>query len=239
MKTALIADVHGNLVALEAVLADIERRGAERLVCLGDVAATGPQPREVIARLRELECPVVMGNTDQWLLDAPGGDADDEDEDARRIVEIDVWVRDQLDARDMAYLRGFHPVIELGWLLCFHGSPRSNRDVIVATTPEVELERMLGGHAELVLAGGHTHVQMLRRHNHSLLINPGSVGMPFERLEDGTFHNPPWAEYALVRRGRIEFRRVPLDVRAVAGAALESGMPNAGWWVKDWSWGEP
>jgi putative phosphoesterase len=236
VKTALIADVHGNLVALEAVLADIERRGAERVVCLGDVAATGPQPCEVIARLRELECPVVMGNTDQWLLD-PTDDGDD-DEDSHRIVEIDLWVRDQLEARDLAYLQTFPPLIELGWLLCYHGSPRSNEDVIVTTTPEAELERMLGGHAEQVLAGGHTHVQMLRRHNHSLVINPGSVGMPYERLPDGTFHNPPWAEYAVVRRGRIEFRRVPLDVRAVAGAALESGMPHAGWWVKDWSWSE-
>jgi len=63
MRIAIIADIHGNLTALEAVLADLEDTGADRVVCLGDVAATGPQPHETVARLRALGCPVVMGNT--------------------------------------------------------------------------------------------------------------------------------------------------------------------------------
>ncbi|MCB0291188.1 MAG: metallophosphoesterase, partial [Calditrichaeota bacterium] len=68
MKIALISDIHGNLTALEAVLADIRRRGADRIICLGDLATLGPQPREVIARLRELDCPGIMGNHDAALL---------------------------------------------------------------------------------------------------------------------------------------------------------------------------
>ncbi|HEX5442031.1 MAG TPA: metallophosphoesterase family protein, partial [Ktedonobacterales bacterium] len=67
-KIAIIADIHGNLPALEAVLAAVAAEGVERIVCLGDVATLGPQPREVIARLRTLGCPVVMGNTDAILL---------------------------------------------------------------------------------------------------------------------------------------------------------------------------
>jgi len=67
-KIAILADIHGNLPALDAVLAQIDAEGIERVVCLGDVATLGPQPREVIARVRALGCPVVMGNTDAILL---------------------------------------------------------------------------------------------------------------------------------------------------------------------------
>ena len=234
MSTALIADIHGNLVALETVLGDIDRRGVDRVVCLGDVAATGPQPRETIERVAELGCPVVMGNTDQWLIEP--ADESIEDDDTRRIVEIDLWARDQLGPWHLELLRGYLPIVELDGLLCFHGSPRSNVENMLPTTPESELTAMLAGHVQPVMAGGHTHMQMLRRHGQSLVVNPGSVGMPFEHLAGGGFRNPPWAEYAIVGRGGVEFRRVPVDVAAVTGAALRCGMPNASWWVKDWAW---
>jgi predicted phosphodiesterase len=75
---ALISDIHGNAVALDAVLADLTRRGADEVICLGDVAAGGPQPREVIARLRELDCQAIRGNADGWLLDGlPAGRSDE------------------------------------------------------------------------------------------------------------------------------------------------------------------
>jgi predicted phosphodiesterase len=233
LRVALIADIHGNLVALEAVLADIDRRGAEAVVCLGDVAATGPQPAEAVARVAELGCPVVMGNTDEWLLE-PRDEAI-EDDDTRRIVEIDLWAHDQLDGSQRELLRGYLPLVALDGLLGFHGSPRSNTEVLLSTTPDAELTAMLAGHHQQVLAGGHTHLPMLRRHGGSLVINPGSVGMPFEQV-DGGFRNPPWAEYAIVEDGQVEFHRVPVDVGEVTSAALRSGMPNASWWVKDWAW---
>ena len=127
-------------------------------------------------------------------------------------------------------------MVEREGLLCYHGSPRSNRDPILPATPAAELDAMLAGHSALVFAGGHTHEQMLRRHRGSLVINPGSVGMPFEMAPDGSFRNPPFAEYAIVEEAQVEFHRVPLDVAAVTAAALRGGMPNAAWWVKDWGW---
>jgi putative phosphoesterase len=234
VRTALIADIHGNLVALDAVLSDIDRRGADRIVCLGDVAATGPQPRAAIERVANLGCDVVMGNTDEWLIEPR--DESIEDDDTRRIVEIDLWAHDQLEDRHIELLRNYRAVVELDGLLCYHGSPRSNTDVLLPITPETELAVMLDGHAEAIMAGGHTHMPMLRRHGASLVINPGSVGMPFEHAAGGTFRNPPWAEYAIAGDGEVEFHRVRVDVGAVTGAALKSGMPNAGWWVKDWAW---
>jgi predicted phosphodiesterase len=75
MRVAVIADIHGNLTALEAVLADLAATQVDEIVCLGDVAATGPQPYETVAQLRALACPVVMGNAPSlFTLDStPGG----------------------------------------------------------------------------------------------------------------------------------------------------------------------
>jgi len=242
MRVAIISDIHANLIALDAVLADIEALPLDRIICLGDVAATGAQPRQVIERLRALHCPVVMGNADAWLLNPQANDS--ADEDLRRILEIDRWCIDQLAPADLDYLRTLQPTIaaSLGdgaTLLCYHGSPQSNTEIILATTPEDDLERMLAGHRATVLAGGHTHIQMLRRHKDAILLNPGSVGLPFENhSEGGGSRNPPWAEYAAVGwidgRLSIELRRVPIDAGAVVQAALDSGMPFGEWWAKDW-----
>ena len=242
MRIALIADIHGNAVALDRVLSDIDNQKPDQVICLGDVAATGPQPRQVIARLRAAGIPVVMGNADEWLLTPqfspnPG-------ESTARIEKIDAWCREQLSSDDLAYLREFHPTIDIPLderttLLCCHGSPRSNTEAIRPTAPDAELEPMLDGVQATILAFGHTHEPMLRRYGQMILLNPGSVGMPFERdCRSGEIRNPPWVEYALLawRDGAlsIELRRVPLDPAAVIEAAVTSGMPHADWWAAGW-----
>ncbi|NOZ27051.1 MAG: metallophosphoesterase family protein [Chloroflexi bacterium] len=245
MRIAIISDIHGNLVALEAVLADLEARQVGEVVCLGDVAAFGPQPREVIARLRELNGSVVMGNTDAWLLNPRPHPV--RDEDSHKVTEIELWGAEQLSPADLDYVRTFQPMIEISLgdeakLLCFHGSPRSDRDVIAPATPEEDLERMLRGFQATVMIGGHTHTQMFRRYGDAILMNPGSVGFPIERdLATGRVRNPPWAEYAVVtREGEalgVELRRVPVDVEAIRRAALDSGMPHVEWWMEGWDRG--
>jgi predicted phosphodiesterase len=167
VQIAILSDIHGNLPALEAVIARLEAEGIEQLVCLGDVAIFGPQPGEVLARLRGLDCPVVAGNTDVWLLDPllP----EQTDENARRITDIELWGARQLGSEWLAYIRTFQPTISLPLddgveLLCFHGSPRSHSEVITADTAEEQLAQMLSGYHATVMAGGHTHVQMLRRY---------------------------------------------------------------------------
>src|SRR5689334_16834432 len=89
MRIAVIADIHGNLAGLEAALEDIAREQPDATVCLGDVAASGPQPHQVVAQLRELHFPVVMGNADAWLLNPPSDEP--QDDFMRRIVDIDRW----------------------------------------------------------------------------------------------------------------------------------------------------
>jgi predicted phosphodiesterase len=242
MRIGIFADVHGNLAALDAVLAALAAEGIDRLVCLGDVAASGPQPREVVARLRQLGCPIVLGNADAWLLDPPPPGTGD-DEDAARIEAIDRWCAEQLRPADLAFLRTFRPTVAVPLddgadLLCYHGSPRGYDDVIKATTPDEELAAMLAGHRATVMAGGHWHFQLLRRYEGAILLNPGSVGLAYDLLPGGEARVPPRAEYALLSSHgaalAIELRRLPYDRDATVRAMFERGMPHAAWWSESW-----
>lgn len=238
MRIGLIADIHGNLFALETVLAELAHESLDDLVCLGDVAALGPEPGAVLARLRELRCPVVMGNTDAWLLapsSAPNGDQIDR--------TMTPWAVAQLSDADRAFVAGFPAVIErpLGagrTLLCFHGSPRSYDEVIVSTTPEDALHDMLGDTHAAILAGGHTHLQMVRRYGDAHLVNPGSAGLPGVGAAVQRNRHVAWAEYAVVEaegdRLAISLRRIPLDVERMVEIAYASGMPEADWWAGLW-----
>ncbi|HEY7343150.1 MAG TPA: metallophosphoesterase family protein [Ktedonobacterales bacterium] len=241
MRVGLIADIHGNLIALETVLAELAREPLDQLVCLGDVAALGPQPAEALARLRTLGCSVVMGNTDAWLLMPPSAMEGD-----RFDAAITQWTRTQLTDDDRAYIASFAPVVELALgegrtLLCFHGSPQSYDDVIVPTTPDDELSGMLGDTQADILAGGHTHLQMLRRHGDAHLINVGSVGLAGVGAATQKNRHVGWAEYAVVDsdgdRLEISLRRTPLDVDRMVEAARASGMPEVEWWAGLWERG--
>lgn len=239
MQIGLIADIHGNLIALERVLSELQREQVDQIICLGDVAALGPQPHEVLERLRELKCPVVMGNTDDWYLQ-PLSEGDDE------LREIVGWGLHQLTDADLAYLRSFQPMIKMRLetdqtLLCFHGSPRSYHDVIASTTPVAEVKSMFAGYQAWIMVGGHTHVQMLRRYEQAWLINPGSVGLPGvgpEREDLPRNTDVHWAEYAILtlRNGHfsVDLRRTPLDIPALLQVGYASGMPDVDSWVRTW-----
>lgn len=241
MRIALISDIHGNLVSFEAVLSDIRREGVDQIVCLGDVATLGPRPREVIQLLQDLNCPCIMGNHDQYLLQPS---VLFEYMDASWFVESIAWCAEQLQPEDFQFLSTFQPVLEINLddsqnLLCFHGSPKSNTDIILAMTPPTNVDELLNGHRAAVMAGGHTHMQMMRQHKGIMLTNAGSVGMPFEQAL--FVHAPrylPWAEYAIVscRQGVIgvDLRRVPVDIEAVRLPATSSGLPDASDWIKNW-----
>lgn len=236
MRTAIFSDIHGNCVALDAVLADIRAQHVEQLVCLGDAIQGGPQPAETVARLRALGCPVVMGNADAWLL---SGENTGEEPITERLTAVRAWSLSRLSAEDRAFISGFQATItlELGAglrLLCFHGSPSSFDDIILPETPDDEVMRLLQPADASLLTGGHTHRQQLRRLGTAIFFNPGSVGLPFShpQLDSTIVYVDPWAEYAIVTaqdEGRfgIEFRRVPYDVAALRDVYAASGRPFA------------
>lgn len=232
MRIALISDLHGNHLALEAVLADARRAGVDRLACLGDVATLGPRPREVLERLADLGCPCILGNHDEFLLDPAVVERYTR---VPIIVEAIDWCRAQLGPGELAFVGGFDRELELDLgggarLLLFHGSPDDNTCDLLATTPPDELEQQLGERRATLMAGGHTHIQLLRQHRGALLLNPGSVGMPFREYVAGA--RPvilAHAEYAIVDAadGRIgvDLRRVPLDKCALRKEA--AAWPHA------------
>lgn len=243
---ALVSDVHGNLPALEAVAADLERLGVERAVCLGDVGCFGPFPAECLRRVRDLGWPVVMGNTDAMLLE-PRTLADVARPDAltQSFLAIESWSAAQLGEADRRFVRGFSPEwrarVEGLELHAFHGSPRSYDDRIHSHTPDEALDALFEEPVADVLAGGHTHEPFARRYRTGLFVNPGSVGLPFQNPRGAPYEeaiHPHHAEYALLEArdglASVTLRRVPYDVAPLVRAVRERGMPHGAWWLEGW-----
>ncbi|HMA94800.1 MAG TPA: metallophosphoesterase family protein [Polyangiaceae bacterium] len=236
MRIALLSDLHGNEVALDAVLADVSAKGADRIVCLGDTAALGPSPRAVLARLRDLGCPCILGNHDAFMLDASLIHGYN---DSNSIVRAVDWCRSELSREDLEFIAGFAPSLSIELsdrkqLLLFHGSPRSHMEDLLCTTSPEMLDDMLAGHLAAVMAGGHTHIPMLRQHRGMLLVNPGSVGMAFERYVCGKVPTLlAHAEWASVDASRghvsVSLHRVELDRRTLRAAAGSVDHPLAAW----------
>jgi predicted phosphodiesterase len=240
MRVGFISDIHGNLPALEAVLADLEQRGYDQLVCLGDVCF-GPQAPACLERVRELGCPVILGNWDSWSIDGfPPAD----DPVGIMLHEIGEWWAKQLTDDSRAFVHTFVPTLELAvsddcGMFFFHGSPRSFSDFLFATTPDDELERLLDGIEATVLVGGHTHLQMLRRFGRSVIVNPGSVGQPFRQWWPHEIRVGRWAEYGIVDADGddldVALHRVQYDFGALLTVLEEGDMPHRRWWIDSYA----
>jgi len=238
VRVALISDQHANDVAFRVALEDVERVGVEEVVCFGDVAQGGSQPAETLDRLATLGCETVLGNADALLLEVP---ADSPEPVTERHLEVREWTLAQLNSAHIEQIRSFAPVVrrelEGVSLLLFHGSPRSYDDVLL---PELDSEAALEpflGHDAALLAGGHTHLQWTRRVDDAHYLNPGSVGISYDRFEDPPVLRP-LAEWALVTVADgnvgVEFRQVPYPVEEVQAAAKQSGQPHADEWAAQW-----
>ena len=237
-RVAVISDMHGNDLAFEKVEVDLQGQRIDQIVCLGDAIQGGPQPAQVVQRLRRMNCPVVMGNADAWLLS--GEETADEGippERLQKMGEIRLWSLAQLSEDDREFISEFQPTVTIRLeegldLLCFHGSPTSFDEVILPALPEEEFQKILAPYTGPVLTGGHTHAQQIRRLGEHFFFNPGSVGFAFSHHQpEKQFHADPWAEYAILtaENGQVsvEFRRVPFDPREWIRVFRESGRPFA------------
>ncbi|MEX0674880.1 MAG: metallophosphoesterase family protein [Gaiellaceae bacterium] len=209
MPTAALADIHGNVQALEAVLADRRFAAAERVVVLGDVVA-GTFPAETLDRLAVLgdRVRILSGNADRIVLEEDG--------------ESD-WVRERLGAQRLAAVAAwpasFTVAVEgLGSVLCCHAAPEDDDAILTRLTPEADFEAALGAIDEATVIGGHTHVQFDRVVGRFRYVNAGSVGRPCE--------GRPGAYWALLGPG-VELLRTEYDIGAAADAVLASGQPSA------------
>jgi len=238
MRIAVFSDMHGNDTAFDVVEADIKKQKVDQLVCLGDAIQGGPHPAAVVRRLQALDCPVVMGNADAWLLNGvETGDEGIPPERLKKMGDIRQWSLSQLTETDRAFISHFQPTVTIPIeerldLLCFHGSPVSFDDVILPTAPEEDFQKFLGAYSSHILTGGHTHAQQIRRNGGLFFFNPGSVGFAYSHNQpDDQFRADPWAEYAIltVENGQtsLEFHRVPFDVNELIRVYRESGRPFA------------
>lgn len=224
-SVAVLSDIHGVLPALDAVLAEPDVAGAERIVLTGDIAA-GPEPSAVLDRLLELGDRVtwVRGNADRELVEfATGADVPMPD-------EISAWAARQLSADHIDWLAALpHPVtLEVdgfGPVLFCHGTPRDDAEVVLVDT---RLDRWADVLADVpgevaTIVCGHTHMPFTRLARRRQIINPGSVGMPYGRSG---------AHWALLHSGQVSLRRTDLDiVRACADIGERSPFPGVLEWA--------
>jgi len=209
---ALIYDVHGNLPALEVVLADAEAAAADRYLLGGDYALFGAWPSETVERLRGLDARWIRGNVDRWTA-APG----DAPEPVRPAIDA---CRELLGPATVAELAALDEEAVLDGVRYCHASPLSDLDGFAPDDPSRD-EELLAGASEARVVFGHTHIQFARRSPAGPdLVNPGSVGIPL----DGDRR----AAYALVGDdGTLDLRRVEYDWRASA-AAIRERLGEAG-----------
>lgn len=240
MKIIVLSDVHGNCLALETALVDMQKIGFDHIVCNGDMIQGGPQPHETVQLLREINASIVMGNSDAWLLSGVETDADLISEERREKLNlVREWSLSKLNEEDLAFINSFQPTItvEMGHrrnLLAFHGSPTSFDQVLLPSTPEEEFQETLEPYAENILTGGHVHLQYTRRlrDSQNFFFNPGSIGVAYNHEQsDDQGYLDPWAEYAVLTvdgmQVSLEFRRVPLDMDKMAEMYRHSDKPFA------------
>lgn len=226
MKIATFSDIHGNLHALQAVLADMDQQGVDQIYCLGDLVGYGPYPNEVIALIRQRHIATVMGNYD----DGVGHDRDQcgcayADADMRRLGHLSLeWSKEHVTPENKAFLRWLLSSIRLQvhdqQLLLVHGSPRRINEYVYEDRAARSLSRIAQSADAEVLIFGHTHLPYVKRVDGVLFVNDGSVG----KAKEGD----PQAAYAVLEIGdevRAGIRRVPYDVAAAAEAVRASGLP--------------
>jgi predicted phosphodiesterase len=211
VKLALLADIHANLPALEAVLNDLPP--VDGLLCAGDVVGYYADPNEVCRRLRELDVPTIRGNHDAYVLGALAASPE------RAALYRADWTRDRLEPANRAWLAALPTgrAVESGGVSVDvrHASPWDEVTYLYPDSPRLEEIRLDAGQ---VLVLGHTHHPMQRRCGEGLVVNPGSVGQPRDWN--------PLASYAVldVDSRQVEFRRVAYPVRE-----LQARLTALGW----------
>jgi predicted phosphodiesterase len=212
MSIALLYDVHGNLPALNAVLEDAERAGADSYLLGGDYAAFGPWPRETVERLQFLPRALwVRGNGERWLVEGAGPARNGHElvQNALRTAN------DALGSSLVTKLYALPERAELNGILFCHGSPLSDVESFAPTAQPGE-EQLLADDTSRTVVFGHSHQQFSRQGpSNTQLVNPGSVGMPL----DGDTR----AAWALLDHGKFEFQRSAYDVERAAAKMRSNG----------------
>ncbi len=218
MRIVIFSDVHGNVAALEVVLAAIRREAApDVLFVAGDLVLQGPRPAETLALLRAIDgARFVMGNTDQYLLDRSAD------------VESVDFARARLFADDIAFIRDlpFEQRLEVApghELLVVHANPRDLEEPIKPDSADALIRPWFAGVRAEIVAFGHYHVPFVRELDHWTLVDVASAGMPRDGDRRAVYAVLTWERGAW----HAEHHRVPFDIEAVARDYAAVGFPDA------------
>jgi putative phosphoesterase len=220
-RVAALYDVHGNLPALEAAIADAEAADVDLFVLGGDLAL-GPMPREVLDRLVDLggRAKCLRGNCDRLMVDSfDGRSLGSLPVAVRESIE---WAASQLDRSHRDFLASLPETLtvdveDVGAVLFCHATPRSDDEIFTARTPDERLRPMFSDVREAIVVCGHTHMQFRRDLDGLQVVNAGSVGMPYGQ---------PGAHWLLLAP-QIQFRRAAYDVASAIRRIEDTEYPNA------------
>lgn len=206
MKVAIVSDFHGNLVALEAVLADLDQAKPDLIAHGGDLAFNGPRPVECVDRIREMGWPGVVGNMDRALENPTG----------RRVT----WASRQLGPERNAWLQS----LPMEWrqedrIALVHAVPGDLWRAIFPEADDAELRAVYGPLGARIAVYCHIHRSYVRTIGDLTVANSGSVGLPFD--------GDPRASYLVIEDGRVENRRVDYDIEKAVADVMGSDLPEA------------
>ena len=231
MRVAILSDIHGNLTALEAVIADLQTTAPDLVLHGGDLADSGSSPLAVVDRIRELGWSGVMGNTDEMLVLPESLEAFAAQSVApaaiwNAIREIAVATRSLLGEERLTWLGGLPRTIIHEEFALIHASPESCWRAPFPQATDAELEATYGSLERPIVVFAHTHQPMIRPLSGPIrrLVNTGSVGLPYD--------GDPRASYLLLDEGQPTIRRVEYDMEKELQALAGCGLPGAAWTAK-------
>jgi putative phosphoesterase len=226
MRFAFISDIHGNAVALEEVLHDIEKKQVDRIAVLGDIAYRGPEPSKSINLIRGLNTDVIKGNADQWVVRGVR-EGEVPQQALETMQQEQEWIRSQLNEEQISYLESLPTELTLEEegvrLHAFHATPDSLFDVVLPNMKDNDLLAKLTTKKEANLyLYGHIHKAYERTVEGKTIINLGSVGLPFDGIAK--------ASYVIIDivAGQVQTShvRVPYDLEKVCQQYEEFNYPN-------------
>lgn len=228
MRVAIVTDIHGNLTAFEAVLADLRAAAPDLVLHGGDLADSGAGAVEIADRIRDLGWPGVYGNTDEMLFDKAslirfldGLAMMPKLRDA--IVDMADWSRERLGPARIDWLSKLPASYVNDGIALVHASTQTAWRAPGEDAGAEEASAAFGSLGRRIVIYGHIHRPFVREMPAFTLVNSGSVGMPYD--------GDPRASYVLIDQGKPSIRRVDYDVDREIRAVLQSGVPHASWWA--------
>ncbi|MGQ7886772.1 metallophosphoesterase family protein [Paenibacillus sp. WC2504] len=227
MKIAFISDIHGNAIALEAVLNDIKQNKVDKIYVLGDLCYRGPEPRRSLDLIRSLNTEVIKGNADEWVVRGVR-----EGEVPQKVIDLmnieRDWTYSKLEPSDLAYLETLPTEINCEVsgtrINAFHATPGSLFEIVLPNEDDAGLQnRLMSSQDAQIYVYAHIHKAYIRHLNGKILMNVGSVGLPFDGITK--------ASYGLIEieEGKIKtsIQRVDFDAERVIQLYRDVDYPNA------------